>query len=184
MVFSRQPRSKLILIGLVIIVLILGSFYLAGLHRSQKITTSRSNRSTSEVTAVANIDKEFEFKGINSRSQSKSLKLTLVNVERKGEIKVQKETRRAAKGKDYLLIRIEIENSHPEKIALVTSNYIRLEGENGRLFAPDYHNGNVVVDPISTRRDTVVFTVDSSTKSFVFQAGELEGNKQKIEVNF
>ena len=184
MTFIRQPKIKIAVVGFLVVLLALGGFYLSGLRKANKLSPSGNRQVASEVTATADINQQFEFKGINSRSQPKSLKLTLVNVERKDEIKVKKEPRRASKSRDYLLIRIEIENSHPEKIALVTSNYIRLEGENGKLFAPDYHNGNVVVDPISTRRDTVVFTVDASRKSFIFQVGELEGEKQKIEVNF
>lgn len=184
MTFIHQSKTKIAVVGSLAVLLVLGGLYLSGFRKANKLSPSGNRQVSSEVTVTANINRQFEFKGINSRSLPKKLTITLVNIERKNEIKVQKETRKANKGKDFLLFRIEIQNTHPEKIALVTSNYIRLEGENGKLFAPDYHNGNVVIDPISTRRDTVVFTVDSSIKSFVFQVGELEGEKQKIEVNF
>ena len=169
-----------VVLGVVLIVLL--SFTL--LAKAAKRKAPSSLQVTSAPTkATAVIDQSFEFQAINAAKDLKPVTYTITNVDRKDEIKVKDKSRQAASGKDFLLVRVEIQNNQTERLAIVSADRVRLE-ENGKLFAPDYHNGNVVIDPLSVRRDVLAFVVDSKTKDFIFSVGELEGDKQKLEVNF
>jgi hypothetical protein len=137
----------------------------------------------SKLTAFVEINKSFEFKAIDASKKEVPITFTIVSAERKDSIKVKGEDRKPVAGKDYLLLRIEMQNGKTQRVAIATSDRIRLD-ENGKLFAPDYHNGNVVIDPISTKKDIIAFAVDAKQKTFTFQIGELDGEKQKVEVNF
>ncbi len=70
-----------------------------------------------------------------------------------------------------------------EKLAFGSAERIRLDVD-GKFYAPDYHNGIVVIDPISVKKDLLAFSVEKKTDKFVLQVGELEGEKEKIEINF
>ena len=64
-------------------------------------------------------------------------------------------------GKEYLLLRIELTNDMSERLAFATADHVRLQGEDEKLFSADFHNGNVVIDPLSVRRDLVAYVVDN-----------------------
>jgi len=121
---------------------------------------------------------------VNAKKQEVPVTFTITTIERKDEIKVKGDPRRLTGGRDFVLVRIEIENDATERVAIASADRVRLEGGGGKLFAPDYHNGNVVVDPISVRRDLLAFIVDTDVKKLTFLVGELEGEKQRIEVSF
>ena len=179
----REKKRLLLIIGIAVVILILG---VSIFGRTDKTGggVSVSSDNSAKVKATVNIGKTFEFKAVSAAKETKPVKFTLISAERKDEIKVKDEPRSAPAGKDYLLIRIEIENGLTERLAILTSDRIRLVGNNGKSFASDYNNGTVVIDPLSVRRDIVAFVVDEKTKKFTFSVGELDGEKQKIEINF
>ena len=146
-------------------------------------TTVSSDKST-KAEATVNINRAFEFMAVNAKKQEVPVTFTITTIERKDEIKVKGDPRRLTGGRDFVLVRIEIENDATERVAIASADRVRLEGGGGKLFAPDYHNGNVVVDPISVRRDLLAFIVDTDVKKLTFLVGELEGEKQRIEVSF
>lgn len=181
---NKRKNSITIAIILAIVVFLGGAFLLSRNSNSPTVASNRvSTTSTVKATATATVNRGFDFKAINQAKEQKDIKYTITVVERKDEIKVKDVSRKAAADRDYLLVRIEIENNNPERLALAPSDFIRLETD-GKLFAPDYHNGNVILDPISVKRDIVSFVVPRNQKQFVFQVGELSSNKEKIEVNF
>ena len=169
-----------VVLGVVLIVLL--SFTLLAKAAKRKAPSSLQVTSA-PAKATAAINKSFQFQAINAAKEFKPVTYTITTVDRKDEIKVKDKSRQAAAGKDFLLVRIEIQNDLTERLAIVSADRIRLEDQ-GKLFAPDYHNGNVVIDPLSVRRDVLAFVVDANTKNFVFSVGELAGDKQKLEVNF
>jgi hypothetical protein len=176
--------KRFIIIGVIALVLVLAFSRIIVSKKakgSQSITGSSIQES--KRTAYVDVNKSFEFKAIDVNKKEIPVTFTIVSAERKDDIKVKGEDRKPVSGKDYLLIRVEIQNNQTQRVAIATADRIRLD-DNGRLFAPDYHNGNVVVDPISTKKDLIAFAVNADQKSFSFQVGELNGEKQKIEVNF
>ena len=177
-------RKKIIFwlgLGVILVILI---FVLIGGSKNTSSTSVVSSDKSTKATATATIEKTFEFHAVNAKKELIPVSFTITSMERKDEIRVKDKARKLTGSKDYLLIRIEIQNDTTDRVAIATTDHIRLVGENDKLFAPDYHNGNVVIDPLSVRRDIVAFVVDEGVNKFTFQVGELTGDKQKIEVIF
>lgn len=169
-----------------IAIFLLAAFFLSRSAGTQSAIGSNRVNSESQsapVKATATINKTFDFKAINQARENKDIKFSLTTVDRKDEIRVKGEGKRAVGDKDFILVRIEIENNNTERLAIAPSDLIRLEID-GKLYAPDYHNGNVILDPLSVKREIVSFLVPRSQENFTFQVGELSGKKEKIEVNF
>ena len=182
---KMNSLKKVVLIGIVILILVIGISLLgrsssnsSGGSKAQVSSTSSKNVPTVEI------NKSFEFSAINAKKEKVNIKFNLATAERKNEVKVKGEARQVTGTKDYLLLRIELENTNPERLAFATADYIRLQGDGDKLFAPDFHNGNVIIDPLSVKRDLVAYVVDKEDKNFTILVGELEGEKQKIEINF
>jgi len=164
--------------------LLILTFVLLGGSKNTSSTSSVSSDKSVKAKATVSVGKSFEFRAVNAKKELVPVSFTITSMERKDEIRVKDKPRKLTGNKDYLLIRIEIQNDTTDRVAIATTDHIRLVEENGKLFAPDYHNGNVVIDPLSVRRDIVSFVVDEGVKKFTFQVGELTGDKQKIEVAF
>lgn len=180
-------RKKYITLGIIAVVVVLVIVFVVA-RRPQTPSMTKSSAAvlteTAKAKAVANVNRSFTFDAVNQSKENKEVTFTITTVERKDEIKVQGETRKANKDIDFLLVRIEIENPHTQRLAIAPADLIRLQDENGKLYSPDYHNGNVILDPISVKKDLISFVVESSSKSFTLQVGELEGEKEKVEVKF
>ena len=178
----RRYRRFIIVI-LVIVIFLTGAAVL-GKRNAAKPRVQVTSEQQAKTTATAVINQDYQFQAVNAQKQTQPITYTIIQVDRKDEIKVKDQPRRAVANKDFLLVRLELTNDHPERLAIASADRVRLESEPGKLFAPDYHNGNVVIDPLSTRRDVLAFVVDTDIKNFVFLVGELEGDKQRLEVNF
>ncbi len=175
----KNHKKVLIAILVVALLLILSQI----LKKGKTDTSSPLERSQSQTTAKANINKTFTFDAKDAKSLAKPITLAFTSVERKDEIKVKGKPKKAPNGKDFLFVRLEIDNKYTQKVAFTPNEIIRLD-KDGKLYAPDYHNGRLVLEPLSIRNDSVVFTVNQDKQEFSFQIGELEGEKQKILVKF
>lgn len=180
----KNNKSILIVIVVIILVSLVGYLFLKPKPSSSQSTKGTNTQSTSVVKASAQLDKVFEFNATNQKKEKKKIKFTIQTIERKDEIKVKGETRISTKDNDFLLMRIEIENSTSEKLAISPSDLVRIEDERGKLFAPEYHNGAVIIEPLSVRKDLMSFVVNKKLNKFIFHVGELDGQKEKVEVNF
>lgn len=181
---NRQKNRLTIGIVVAVVIFLGGAFLLSRNGSDSSVASSRvSTSSQVKATASATVNKTFDFSAVNQAKQQKDIKFSITVIDRKDEIKVKDVTRKASADKDYLLVRLEMENTNPERLALAPSDLIRLD-DGGKLFAPDYHNGNVILDPISVKRDIVSFIVPKNQKQFTFQIGELSREKEKIEVTF
>lgn len=182
---SLRYNKKVLFSLIAFIVIVVLGFTLLGRGGSKtKKGSQQSQVQSSNAKATVDINKDFEFKAVNVKKERKSVRLTLLSAERKDEIKVKGETRTLPKGEDYLLLRLEIDNTTSEKLAITPSDLIRLEDENGKLFAPDYHNGAIVLEPLSVKRDLVSFMTTAKDKQFSLRIGELDGEKEKIDISF
>jgi len=175
------------IIGVFVVIAIVGILSL--LKRSNSSTTSTGKTSVisgkvAKAKATVKVGEKFEFMAINAQKKEVPVSFTIDVIERKDEIKLKGEPQGAPAGKDYVLVRIEIQNDSADRVAIATADKVRLQSSDGKLFAPDYHNGNVVIDPISVRRDLLAFLVDTDVKKLTLLVGELGGEKKTIEVNF
>lgn len=185
--FKIFKRYFYIIAGLIILVVL-----------GYKIIVNKSSSKAVEPKAIetqgnqiVTLNREFEFSipAINDGGQfiakkEGKIKFKLNEAELKKDIKVKGESRQASEGQIYLILRIELQNDTPDRLAIISSKYVRLIGLENKKFSPDFHNAMVAVDPLSVRRDIVAFIVNKDSKNFTFQVGELEGEKQSIEVAF
>ena len=181
--FLKPSKKLLVVLGVavpLVLVFAWGRGKTLGTETASSVVSSQKSR---ESKATIEVGKTFTFNAVNAAKEEVPIKFTITTVERKDEIKVKDEPKKTTAGRDFLLVRIELQNDATERVAIATTDRIRLE-EAGKLYAPDYHNGNVVIDPISVRRDLVAFIVDTDQKEFSFLVGELAGEKQKIQIKF
>lgn len=187
--FKSFKKFFYIFAGLVIII-VLGYKIFTSVKKTNTQATN-PKAITSQAEQKVSLNKEFEFKipAINDQGQmivrkEGQIKFVLTDAELKKEIKVKNETKKANDGQNYLILRIELQNDTADRLAIISNKYIRLIGENNKKFSPDFHNAMVAIDPLSVRRDLVAYIVNQNAKNFTFQIGELEGQKQSIEMAF
>lgn len=185
--FRSFKKFFYIIAGSLIIIALIYSFIFN--KSSSKAVEPKSISSTSNQKVTLNREFEFSIPAINDQGQfiakkEGKIKFIITEAELKDEIKVKGETRQAKEGQIYLILRIELQNDSPDRLAIISSKYVRLVGLENKKFSPDFHNAMVAVDPLSVRRDIVSFIVNKDSKNFNFQVGELEGEKQSIEIAF
>lgn len=66
-----------------------------------------------------------------------------------------------------------------------TRDYVRLiiDGNQEEKLAPDIHNDPVEIQAISTKQTRLGFAIDDNDKSLALQVGEIDGEKEVIELN-
>lgn len=130
------------------------------------------------------INKEFNFPIYNNgKKTDKNLKLVLTTVERSDKILINGKPASAKAGRDFIILNLEITNPTQDKLNIRPVDFFRLKDDQGQQFAADVHNDPVKAEPISIRKTRVGYIVDESRKSFKFLVGEINGDKQEIEIN-
>lgn len=187
--FRREKLRKIIklLFGLfvILVVLLLGSKIISKTGLFQK--TAQKEKANEEVAAKAtvNIGRSFTFEAQKVKTKgTEEVKFTLAQAELKDQIRVKGVPKNADSNNQFLLLRLEIENSSTDDLSITPSDLIRLVREEGKMFAPDFHNATVIIDPLSVRKDLVSFVVPATEKNFSFLVGELDGDKETVVVNF
>lgn len=158
-------------------------FYLTPkLHQPKK-----NDLKFSQVTPV---DKTLNFPAItNTGKYQGEISLTIVSTEMTNEVLVKNQPVRTKQGKFFLIVNLELENESTEKLGLVSSDLIRLRiGENGKKIAPDLHNKQVLISPVSVKTDKVGFVVTGSENiPLALELGEFYRTREvreKIELEF
>lgn len=185
-----KMNKKAFYIILGIILLSIFGFKLAAKVKNNISSKSDPKKIVSTAKQKVDLKREFEFKipivddqGRFSAKQEK-IKFILTEAEIKDDIKVKGEDRKAKEGQHYLILRIELQNDSPNRLAIISNKYVRLIGLDGKKYSPDFHNAMVAIDPLSVRRDLVAYIINKDSKNFTFQVGELESDKQTIEIAF
>lgn len=138
-----------------------------------------------KAKATTTVERSFKLPALTvGTKEEEEVTFTIVSAELKDEIKVQGTPKKATKDKIFLLLRLEIENETTKRLSLVPSDFIRLVDEEGKKFAPDFHNATIIVDPLSVRKDLVSFIVDGKARNFKLLVGELEEEKEEVLVGF
>jgi hypothetical protein len=110
------------------------------------------------------------------------MNLTLTTAETTKQILIQGKPATAKGGKIFLIINLEIDNPHNQKLFISPVDLIRLVDKGGKKFAPDVHNNQVSVEPISVKKTRVGFVIDEDTSGWKLQIGEVAGAKETIDL--
>lgn len=157
---------------------------------------SRSSQSSSSQVAGDRIEvaspvssqdlnKEFEFPlKDNSGKEVSKIKYVLDTAEIRNEIIVQGKKAAAIKGRTFLVLNIKIINDYNKVINVNSRDYVRLSvnGNKNDWFAADVHNDPVEVQPASTKLTRLAFPVNETDKDFAIRLGEIDGEKEEINL--
>jgi hypothetical protein len=182
---SRQGGRKIKVLGAiagVLLVVLVAVGVRARLTRGQVKGTSGTNGGKVVTTEVG---REFDFGAMNRQGEvDGTVKLRVISAEKTDEVLIKGKPARAKGEKMFLVLNLELDNQLAEIRYAMPVDLIRLRGEEGKLFAPDVHSDVVEIRPLSTKITRVGFVILGEERLFEVLVGELEGEKQSVEIKF
>jgi len=174
LVWLKNPRN-LVIAGLIVVAIIALGFFIS----------SRKKSGTEEKPTVA-INRSYS---IVARTQEKKttdgkFKLIVTNAQIADSILVQGKVARPIKGKAFLVINMEIENSYKTALYAFPVDLFRFVRSDGQKFAPSVHQGTVEIRPQATKKSNVAFVVEPDDKKFKIEVGEIGKDKQILQITF
>jgi len=183
---KRLNIKKFIKPVLIIFVLIgVFVFLVKALGREGQVSSDKIKVGVPEKTF--NIGREFTFPVRDANGKKVTdIKYKVEKAELTDQIIVQGKKATAVKGRTFLIINLKISNEYTLPVEIQTRNYIRLSvnGNEEEWLAPDIHNDPVEVQAISTKNTRVGFPINETDNKLVLRVGEIEGDKEKIPLEF
>lgn len=185
---DSQKKRKIIYIGVsVVAVVILLFLFISLVGRSGGNSGGGADTKVSDANDAASINREFNFPLRNEGGEEvATFKYIIENVELRDEIIVKGQKATAIKGRDFLILTLKLQNSLDDSIEVNTKDYIRLSvnGNDGEWLAPDIHNDPVEVQAIAVKNTRLGFPISEDDNTLVIQVGEINGEKEKINIEF
>lgn len=182
-----ENKKKIIYVIITIVGIIAILFFVRGLASSISKDSKNDQIDIKSAEKLTDLNKEFAFPLKNSEGEEvSSFKYEIVSAELRDEIIVQGQKATAVKGRKFMIVNLKLSNSFDKSIEVNTRDYIRLSvNENqDEWLAPDIHNDPVEIQAISTKNTRVGFPINESDTKLVLQIGEINGEKQKVDINF
>ena len=135
----------------------------------------------------ANINQDFSVQARTKdklRVRDTDLLVTLTNTTINNTLLIQGKRASTREGKTFLIINMEVENQFKVPLYIFPIDLLRLVREDGKRIAPSVHQGTVEVRPVSTKKSNVGFVIDPNEKDFNIEVGEVNRDKQVIEISF
>lgn len=139
------------------------------------------------ASASQDINREFVIPLKNAENEEVSqIKFFIEKAELRDEIIVKGQKASATEGRIFLIITFKITNEYNQGVEVKTRDYFRLavNGNEGEWLAPDIHNDPVEVQAISTKPTRLGFPINKTDKNLILRTGEIEGEKQMINLDF
>lgn len=178
--FSLMKAARYLLMSIILIAAVYGVYqFVAGRKQVDSQVTIQGPKATLQI----NKDFSFPLKDSTGKVVNQFI-YTIQTAELRDEIIVQGQKATAVAGRTFLILNLKIANQHNQNVSINTRDYVRLSvnGNENEWLAPDIHNDPVEVLAISTKYTRVGFAINSSDKSLVLQIGEINGDKQKIDL--
>ena len=173
--WMREPRN-LAIFGAIVLVLVIAGFFIFGRDKSE----SDENKPTVKIGRTYEvIARTQERQKTNGR-----FTLTVTDAQFADSILVQGKRARPIKGRVFLVINMEIENSYKVPLYAFPVDLFRFVRSDGKKFAPSTHQGTVQIRPESTKKSNVAFVVLPTDKKFKIEVGDVNSPKETIEINF
>lgn len=114
------------------------------------------------------------------------IKYFLESAQLQDEIIVKGQSYVAVKGRTFLILNIKLTNDFDKTINLNARDYTRLTvtGKEDEKLAADIHNDPVELQAISTKETRLGWPVDDNVKKYTLYVGEIDGDKQKVDLKF
>lgn len=163
--------------------------------KSRSINVSRKNSSSTlgekvEINGplkTLDVNREFQFPVKDAKGKVVTkLKYFIEKAELRDEIVVKGQKATAVKGRVFLIIYLKVTNEFSQKLDINTRNYIRLSvnGNENEWLAPDIHNDPVEVQAQSTKATRLGYPINESDTKLLLRVGEIDGDKERVELNF
>ena len=182
--FSKILRYKYI-IAAVVLALLFFAFIIVKLSKLNPSSIVSSSQTNFTPQAQATLNRKFEIpiRSADGAEIGTKLGITLTTAEKSTKILIQGKPATARDTKTFLIMNLEINNATNNQLTVRPVDFIRLVDSEGRSYAPDVHNNEVITEPVSIKKTRVGFVVDANQKNFKFNVGELKGTKETVEVN-
>ena len=153
--------------------------------RSQRPTGSVSQQKTSSqvYSKVIHVDQSVELP-VAGGKEKETVLVTFTTAEKTNQVVVDDKVIKAREDKLFLVANFEIDNTLVTKAIVMPAEVIRLVTEKDKKFAPDLHNNQIEILPISTKIDRVGFVITKDAKDLKLQVGPLTGEKKIIQLSF
>lgn len=190
--FNMEPVKKikklltaknLIALAVIVVVIALGAWFFT---RSKSNSTSANGEETfvssGGPTAPLNKKIAFPIRDNNGKTTGTNLTVNFTNLERTSKVIYNGRPLIARESKDFIVANMEIENTTKDRLTVRPVDFIRLVDASGRNYAADFQTSAIKVEPLSTKRTRTIFIVDESQKNLKFLIGEINGNRETVEV--
>jgi len=179
---SRLPKRLFLLFLLIVGVILVGRFLFTDDASSE--TASSQEQNIVEAKEIQSLDREFTFPLSDGAEDVSEIKFFLDDAELRKEIIVQGQKATAVEGRIFLIVTLKISNEFEQAITMNTRDYVRLivDGNQNEKLAPDIHNDPVEIQAISTKQTRLGFAIDDNNKPLALQVGEIDGEKDIIEL--
>ena len=176
----KNKKTVLLIVG---VIAVLVTF---NILKSKSSETETANSGDQRIQAPAVKARHEINQTFNFSIEDNKIAYTIENAELQDEIIIKGQIAKSVKGKTFLVLNLKIRNAGNEVIEVNTRDYIRLtvnDDKNDKL-ALEIHNDPVLVQPISTKSTRLGLPIKDTDKNLVLYAGEIEGKKKEIAVNF
>lgn len=181
----KKIFKNVIIAFIALIILVVAVKMINGEKSDERIADNRME--VKDAIFVTDVNKEFNFplKDLSGEEVSK-IKYMIEKTELTDEIITEGKRATAVKGRIFLILVLKITNQYEKPIEINTRDYVRLSvnGNEKELLAPDTHNDPVEIQAISTKYTRVGFIINDSDKDHTLYVGEIQGDKEKIRLDF
>jgi len=186
--FGKKNRKvkKFILLALLLSVLILIYWFVKN-NNSSSPATNENRVEVEDAEKTLSVNKEFQFPLTDSKGEEISkIKYVIEKAELRNEIIIKGQKATAVKGRTFLVVYLKVTNEYTQKIEMQTKDYVRLSvnGNENEWLAPDIHNDPVEVQAQSTKVTRLGFPINESDSKILIRVGQINGDKEKVELNF
>lgn len=181
---GKKYFKYLVVVIVVFAVVLIVRNVLASSNGSSNQTGDRVQLKDATFSQELNKDFSIELTDENG-DETEPVSMKLVNTELRDEIIVQGQKATSVAGRSFLVVNLKIVNPLEQGVEINTKDYLRLvEGDSSEWLAPDIHNDPVLIQAISSKPTRLGFPVNSNTRKFRLQIGEISGEKEIVEINF
>lgn len=174
-----------ILVALLFVIGALGVGWRAVKGRTAATSGTQSSGVAPDALTTS-VEREFSFNVYDQQKElSDPVRYTITTAQLTKQIIIKGQKANAVNGRTFLILNLKLVNDFDKSLFLNTRNYLRVQpaGTDDRL-AAEIHNDTVEVQPLSTKLTRIGLPVDDGIKDFTLYVGELEGEKEAINITF
>lgn len=162
------------------------------LFTALRLVLNRGNIQSSQVLPMSTdvqsvpVEREFSLQVYDKdKKLSDQIRYVITNAQLTKQIIIKGQKATAVKGRIFLILNLKLVNEFNNSLFLNTRNYVRVQpfGAQDKL-APEIHNDTVEVQPLSTKLTRIGLPVNEENKEFTVFVGEIDGQKEEINIKF